>query len=268
MSLAKFVDVVFPKDIAFQSGGGPEFNTAVVTTGGGKMVRLQRWSEDLQKYDILYGIHETAKIQTVLDFFSARRGKYQGFLFFFHEDHIAEDVLIGTGNGVLDSFQLVKLYFDEPARWYPTTDYVVGDSVHATPYDHRIYVCIAPGISNSIAEPVWNTALGDTTSEGSFGLTWSTLQGPDTYTKTIEKPIPGTVVIRFDGITQSEGVDYLVNYSTGTITTDGPVSDGVEITADFQFYRKVNFDIDHLQVQGDLYNGGSIRSIPLIEGRV
>lgn len=263
-SLALCADVLFPTGIAYQSAGGPGFNTTGITGGGGQTVRLMRWSEDLGRWDLVYGIKEIDDVRFVRDFHTARRGKFQSFLFYDHEDHESVGAILGTGNGVITEFQLVKEYFDGPDVWTPNTPYVVGDKTCPTVYTGQIFVCIKAGTSGN-AEPTWDVTVGAVTTDNT--AKWSALQGPDVYAKTLEKPIPGTIVVYKNNVAAVEFTDYTVNYFTGTITFLAAPAGGVIITADCEFYRKVNFDIDQVDLQQQLHNAGIIQHLPIVEER-
>lgn len=119
-------DVRFPTAISRGSSGGPERRTDVVSTASGKEERNSRWSHSRRKYNVGFGIKSVAQLQTVIDFFEARRGRLHGFRFKDYTDFKScgptatptrTDQLIGTGNGSNASFQLVKNY-GAPTRTY------------------------------------------------------------------------------------------------------------------------------------------------------
>jgi uncharacterized protein (TIGR02217 family) len=56
----------------------------------------------------------------VIDFFEARRGRLHAFRFKDHADFKATDQVIGTGDGAMVNFQLVKTY-GAPSRPYVRT---------------------------------------------------------------------------------------------------------------------------------------------------
>jgi uncharacterized protein (TIGR02217 family) len=94
--------------------------------------------------------------------------------------------------------------------------------------------------------------------------TYSDGQGYTTD-RTIKKPKNGTVAVYYAGVLKTEGVHYSVNYTTGVITTIVHPTLAQAVTADFEFYTPVRFDVDKAPieiVQGNLYVWGSV---PLVE---
>lgn len=115
-----FHEVQFPVDIAYGTTGGPGYSTEIVETDSGKEQRIANWSAPRHRFNAAYGIRTLAQLQIVKVFYAARLGSANGFRFkdFFdfttHVDgksaHTKDDVDIGTGDGTLTSFQLVKKY--------------------------------------------------------------------------------------------------------------------------------------------------------------
>ena len=68
-----------------------------------------------------------------------------------------------------------------------------------------------------------------------------------------------------NGVAQSSG--WLVDHNTGLVSFDTAPSDGIAITAGFEFDVPVRFDSDVLDVTLDIERLGSITSIPLLEIR-
>ena len=89
--------------------------------------------------------------------------------------------------------------------------------------------------------------------------------GAQSWTRTITKPVAGTVALALNGVPQITG--WTVNTSTGVVTFASPPAPGVAITAGFEFDVPVRFDTDTLDVTLDFERLGSITSIPLIEVR-
>ena len=121
-----FDDVRLPTAISKGSSGGPERRTDVVSTASGREERNSRWSHSRRKYDVGFGVKSVAQLQTVIDFFEARRGRLHGFRFKDFADFKScaatatpsrNDQVIGTGNGVTAGFQLQKIY-GAPSRTY------------------------------------------------------------------------------------------------------------------------------------------------------
>jgi uncharacterized protein (TIGR02217 family) len=73
------------------------------------------------------------------------------------------------------------------------------------------------------------------------------------------------VRVALDGASSLSG--WSVDTTTGVVTFDAAPTEGVAITAGFEFDVPVRFDTDVLDVTLDLERLGSITSIPLLEIR-
>lgn len=86
-------------------------------------------------------------------------------------------------------------------------------------------------------------------------------------TRTIVLPVATSVLIAFDGVAQTTG--WTVNDTTGIVTFSTAPTNGVEITAGFEFEVMVRFskevDTNALRVAIDHYEIQNIPSVPLIE---
>ncbi|MFB2533509.1 TIGR02217 family protein [Paracoccus sp. p3-h83] len=98
-----------------------------------------------------------------------------------------------------------------------------------------------------------------------FQLTKRYTSGAQSWSRTITKPVAGTVSIALNGATQASG--WSVSTATGLVTFTTAPAAGVAITAGFEFDVPVRFDTDALDVTLDLERLGSITSIPLVEIR-
>lgn len=119
MSLADFHEVRFPTDISRGARGGPVRKTDVVTLASGREHRNARWAHSRRKFDAGYGVKTLAGLAAVIAFFEERRGRLIGFRWRDRLDWksgaasavpTAFDQRIGTGNGAMAQFQLVKSY--------------------------------------------------------------------------------------------------------------------------------------------------------------
>ena len=89
------------------------------------------------------------------------------------------------------------------------------------------------------------------------------------YTRTIAKPVAGSVLIAVAG-TLAPALAYAVDQSSG-IVVFGPghiPPAGAAITAGYQFDVPVRFDSDKLEINLSGFRHGAIPAIPLIEIRV
>lgn len=108
------IDAVrLPVDVERGVRGGPQFSTVVNRTDGGSLVTNQNWTYPLYRGQVGYGIQSKANLFDVVSFFYARRGRLRGFLFRDWSDYEFSNDLIGTGNGVVSTFQAVRIYADD-----------------------------------------------------------------------------------------------------------------------------------------------------------
>ena len=121
--------------------------------------------------------------------------------------------------------------------------------------------CLPSGVA---APTDQNIGTGDGTTDA-FQLVKAYSSGAQTWTRTITKPVAGTVVMALNGVTQASG--WAVDSSTGLVAFTTAPEPGVTITAGFEFDVPVRFDTDMLDVTHDIERLGSITSIPLIEVR-
>lgn len=105
-----FDDVRLPVDIEVGAHGGPAFLTTVVTFSNGAEQRNADWQMVRHTFDVGYGIGNYSDFVTVRAFFFARRGKWRAFRFKHWDDYNCDAEIIGTGNGVLTDFQIIKNY--------------------------------------------------------------------------------------------------------------------------------------------------------------
>jgi uncharacterized protein (TIGR02217 family) len=114
-----FHDILFPLEIALAASGGPERRTEIVTLGSGYEERNARWFNSRRKYDAGWGVKSLTHLQTMVAFFEERRGRLHGFRFRDRLDNASclpaltptmNDQIIGEGDSVKTSFQLVKTY--------------------------------------------------------------------------------------------------------------------------------------------------------------
>jgi len=112
-------------------------------------------------------------------------------------------------------------------------------------------------------DQVIGTGDGDTTS---FQLSKQYGTAPHIWTRTINKPVDGTVRVAVAGTEWRSG--WSVDTTTGLVTFETAPDPGVPITAGFAFDVPVRFDTDRLDVTLDIETLGSIPQIPLVELRI
>jgi len=135
---AAFHEVLFPLDISLRSAGGPERRTEIVALGSGREERNTRWAHSRRRYDAGYGIKTLDALSNVVAFFEERRGRLHGFRWRDRLDHSSAapgiaaaptDQVIGTGDSVTETFQLVKTYGSIYAPYQRPVSKPVPDSV-------------------------------------------------------------------------------------------------------------------------------------------
>lgn len=105
-----FLDVQFPESISRGSAGGPEFSTSVVEAQSGDEARNGRRLYPLCRYDASIGVRTQAQADEVRNLFMVARGRLHLFRFRDWQDYRVVDGVIGTADGVLTTFPLVKVY--------------------------------------------------------------------------------------------------------------------------------------------------------------
>lgn len=114
-----FLETRFPVAISYGLTGGPERRTEVVTLGSGREERNSPWAQSRRGWNAAWGVREARDLAPVVNLFEAARGRLYGFRFRDPLDHrsslygeavTSADQIIGTGNGVLTEFDLVKRY--------------------------------------------------------------------------------------------------------------------------------------------------------------
>jgi uncharacterized protein (TIGR02217 family) len=86
------------------------------------------------------------------------------------------------------------------------------------------------------------------------------------WTRTITKPVSGTVLVALDGIQQGAG--WSVDETTGVVTFDVAPGSGVAVSAGFEFDVPVRFDVDRIEVNLHTLDHGDIPNIPIVEVRL
>ena len=98
-----------------------------------------------------------------------------------------------------------------------------------------------------------------------FQLSKRYTSGAQSWTRTIAKPVAGTIMIALGTVEQLSG--WTLDATTGVVTFTAAPGSGVIVRAGFEFDVPVRFDTDMLDVTLDIERLGSITSIPLLEIR-
>ena len=121
-----FHEVRFPDDISRGARGGPERRTQIVELASREEERNASWANSRRRYDVAYGIRRADDLAAVVAFFEARNGRLHGFRFKDWADYKSglpsqaispTDQEIGTGNGSLTEFALLKRYSSGAQSW-------------------------------------------------------------------------------------------------------------------------------------------------------
>jgi uncharacterized protein (TIGR02217 family) len=129
----------------------------------------------------------------------------------------------------------------------------------------------APGVALSPSDQAClNTVTGNTTTgDGStttFQLQKTYSDIGSSYTRTVKKPVSGTVRVAKAGVEQMSG--WSVDTTTGIITFTSAPADGAAITAGFEFDVPVRFNTDSISINLSSFEAGELTSIPIVEIRL
>lgn len=114
-----FHDILFPLGIGREAAVSAEFSTNVVTLMSGHERRNSDWADARMAYNVAPGVRSEAELVELLQFFRARRGAAIGFRFSDPFDNSSNedngepgnsDQILGEGDGIRTTFQLVKRY--------------------------------------------------------------------------------------------------------------------------------------------------------------
>lgn len=128
--------------------------------------------------------------------------------------------------------------------------------------DWSDYKSALPSVAVSRTDQSLGTGTGAATQ---FQLVKRYTSGAQTWTRTITKPVAGTLLVALNGVAQPSG--WTVDTATGIITFTVAPGIGIAVTAGFEFDVPVRFDSEAMDVTLDFERLGSITSIPLIEVR-
>jgi uncharacterized protein (TIGR02217 family) len=109
--------------------------------------------------------------------------------------------------------------------------------------------------------------IGDGVKTG-FQLVKTYSSGSQSYTRTLVKPVAGSVYVAVNGVARVLGTDFTVNSSTGVITFNLPPASGLSVTAGCEFDVPVRFDTDRISTSMATFHAGEIPAVPVIEVRL
>lgn len=93
----------------------PEMKTIVQSAASGKTTRAQLWANPIWHFKLTWEILKDGNatpsdFQTLVDFYLARGGSFDTFLYTDPTDNAVTNQSFGTGDGVTTSFQLVRTW--------------------------------------------------------------------------------------------------------------------------------------------------------------
>lgn len=163
----------------------------------------------------------------------------------------------GYGVKTLDALQDVVAFFEERRgqlygfRWRDRLDHSSA----------------APAVAVSPLDQALGTGDG---ARPAFQLikTYGSTHAP--YTRTVSKPVPGSVRVAVAGSEVASSTAFTCDFTTGIVTflPDHIPASGAAVTAGFLFDVPVRFDTDYLEVDLSAFAAGAIPKIPLVEIRV
>lgn len=105
-------NVRLPTTVEAGAVGGPRFMTQIQVAISGHEQRIADWDQARGEWDIAYGIRTEADLMAVIKLFRARSGRLEPFRFKDWSDYSVTGQAIGTGDGVEDTYRLIKSYTD------------------------------------------------------------------------------------------------------------------------------------------------------------
>ena len=129
--------------------------------------------------------------------------------------------------------------------------------------DFADFKSCAPNASVAPADSTIGTGNGTATQ---FQLVKLYASGSASWTRTIQKPVAGTVRVALGGVEQMSG--WSVDTTTGVVTFTAAPGSGVSVKAGFEFDVPVRFDTDALSINLESFRAGEIPAIPIVEIRL
>lgn len=112
-----FHEIQFPPYLSWGVKGGPNYSTSLQSHKSGHEGRVSEWSVARGYWECSHTIKNDADFAELLAFFRVRRGRFYGFRFKDWFDYQANvdgvtPQVLGDGDGVTTTFQLIKTYED------------------------------------------------------------------------------------------------------------------------------------------------------------
>ena len=177
MFLAFIESPRFPDNIAYGSGGGPNFKTDIFESHSGIEQRSVIWDKSKSTYNVSQGIRDEDDVATLIAFFRTMRGRATGFRFKDWADYKLTDEQIGTGDGATTVFSITKVYSvgaglqtysrrifkpvdDSSTFSVKVNDIVVSDTTYSVDYTTGKITFTGPGTPPNAATAVPSNATG------------------------------------------------------------------------------------------------------------
>jgi uncharacterized protein (TIGR02217 family) len=161
----------------------------------------------------------------------------------------------GSGMRSLDDLETLISFFEARSgqlhafRWKDWSDYKTCRPSHAVTALDQV---IGTGNGTKVA----------------FQLVKVYASGSQSYTRTLMKPVSGTVKVAVNGVVRTVGTDFSVNLTTGVVTFNLPPGAGLSVTAGCEFDVPVRFDTDRISTSVATFQAGQIPAVPVIEVRL
>jgi uncharacterized protein (TIGR02217 family) len=135
-----FHDVLIPAGFEYTSVSGAGFSTIVQETASGHEFRVARQAQGRHRFRLSKALQSATEASGIKAFALGRRGSLHSFRIKDFSDYTTAsdgisdptnaDVIIGTGNGTLTTFQLIKVYdITGPAAYQRTISLPVSGTV-------------------------------------------------------------------------------------------------------------------------------------------
>ena len=224
--MSGFHEIRLPLAVSLGATGGPERLTDVVRLASGAESRNARWAGSRRRWEIGGAAMRLDVAHELIAFFEARGGRLNGFRF----------------------RDAVDWKSCAPGEAVAATDQAIGTGDGVT----------VASLAMSARQLRESAGMART----AFQLVKQYQSGGETFTRTIRKPAPGSVLVAVDGSLAS-GVT--VDAATGIVMLEDAPADGASITAGFEFDTPVRFDADRLDMS--LVGHGAARAmrVPLVE---
>lgn len=254
--LPSFIEMRFPEKYGRPVRGGPEFQTVVNITSGGREKRNIGWDEFISRYSIAHLIKKEEPFREIQAFHVNMRGRGIGFR---HKDILdfqATLSVIGIGDDTQTPFQLVQRYGvllkGQARAGGASTIQLATDHPEFSLYNSNSsfvgnYIQIVGGAGAGQARLV--SSYNGSSKTVTVAQAWTT--PPDAtslyeievvaYDKPRLKPVAGTITI-FDHDGASISASVAVTTGLVTPTANWPLDQVIRAT--FQFDVPVRFDQD------------------------